>query len=302
MPARTWRTCCWFAPRCARGNWRFAPRSAASGGGSSGTDLAEALLLRGYRRSGQEWRWPGSGIHELLSDCAGGFAAPECHYDRSHPCLLFTLACGACLRGDLWHGARVYIASRPGLSSHQLRSQRDATAGLVGGRMRCATAVAVAASGIGICAVHRVRPDVPQLPAPAAREPRVRCEHRLLTFQLTGRGGQPTPEQRAAFQREIQQGLSHPGGVSVGRDCSVPACRGFQPHPLGTRAGSSADPSVNSKQPTSRSCCRAISKPCRCRLHCRPRPSTEAENAPTRNSGDHRSDRLPRRRFPGQVR
>jgi putative ABC transport system permease protein len=70
--------------------------------------------------------------------------------------------------------------------------------------------------------------DDPQLCRIAADQPRLRLSH-LLTFQLNG-GGQPDPQQRAAFQREVSRRLSALGGVkSVTASFPLPLTGGYSP-------------------------------------------------------------------------
>ena len=185
--------------------------------------LAEALLLSVCGSVlGLALAW--IGIHELLVIAPANL--PRLDAIKIDPVVLaFTVLAGLAAAA-IFGVVPALRASRPDVM-HVLRSS-GRTAGLGAGRLlRNGVVIAEVAlsfvlligSGLmfrSFLELQRINPGFDS--------------HRLLTFLLIrGRGGRE-PEQRAAFQREIKQGLSQLGGVeSVTAAIPFPLAGGFSP-------------------------------------------------------------------------
>jgi predicted permease len=188
----------------------------------AGQILAEALLLAALGGAGGvALAWVG--IHELRAIAPADL--PRLNTIAIDPVVLSFSLLAALASAALFGMAPVYIASRPGLVDQLRAAGRNA--GLVGGGgLRNAVAVTQVAlafvlligSGLmfrSFLALQHVNPGFdPQ---------------NLLTFQLQS-GGQPTLEQRAAFQQNVRARLAAiPGVVSVAAVAPLPLAGGFSP-------------------------------------------------------------------------
>ncbi len=185
--------------------------------------LAEALLLSSLGTVlGLALAW--IGIHELLVIAPANL--PRLDTIRIDPVVVAFTALAGLAAAAIFGVVPALRASRPDIM-HVLRSS-GRTAGLGGGRLlrNSVVIVEVALSfvlliGSGLMfrsflELQRINPGFDS--------------HRLLTFLLVGGRGGRAPEQRAAFQREIQQGLSQLGGVeSVTAAFPFPLAGGFNP-------------------------------------------------------------------------
>jgi predicted permease len=188
----------------------------------AGQILAEALLLAVLGGAGGvTLAW--LGIYELRAIAPADL--PRLDTIAIDPAVLGFSLLAALASAAVFGLAPVYIASRPGLIDQLRASGRNA--GLVGGgglrNVVAVTQVALAfvlliGSGLmfrSFLALQHVNPGFdPQ---------------NLLTFQLQA-AGQPTLEQRAAFQHNVRDRLAAiPGVVSVGAVSPLPLAGGFTP-------------------------------------------------------------------------
>jgi putative ABC transport system permease protein len=185
--------------------------------------LAEALLLSALGTIlGLGLAW--IGIHELLVIAPANL--PRLDSIRIDPVVVAFTALAGLAAAAIFGVVPALRASRPDVM-HVLRSS-GRTAGLGGGRLlRNAVVVTEVAlsfvlligSGLmfrSFLELQRINPGFDS--------------HRLLTFLLIGGRGGRAPEQRAALQREIKQGLSQLGGVeSVTAAIPFPLAGGFSP-------------------------------------------------------------------------
>ena len=185
--------------------------------------LAEALLLSVCGSVlGLALAW--IGIHELLVIAPANL--PRLDAIKIDPVVLAFTALAGLAAAAIFGVVPALRASRPDVM-HVLRSS-GRTAGLGAGRLlRNGVVIAEVAlsfvlligSGLmfrSFLELQRINPGFDS--------------HRLLTFLLVGGRGGREPEQRAAFQREIQQGLSQLGGVeSVTAAIPFPLAGGFSP-------------------------------------------------------------------------
>ena len=188
----------------------------------AGQILAEALLLAAIGGAGGV-ALAYVGIHELRAIAPPDL--PRLNTITIDPAVLGFSLLAALASAALFGMAPVYIASRPGLIDQLRAAGRNA--GLVGGgKLRNAVAVTQVAlafvlligSGLmfrSFLALQHVNPGFdPQ---------------GLLTFQLQ-RSGQPTLEQRAAFQQNVSDRLAAiPGVVSASAGAPFPLAGGFSP-------------------------------------------------------------------------
>jgi putative ABC transport system permease protein len=185
--------------------------------------LAEALLLSSVGTVlGLGLAW--IGIHELLVIAPANL--PRLDAIKIDPVVVAFTALAGLAAAAIFGIVPALRASRPDVM-HVLRSS-GRTAGLGGGRLlrNSVVIVEVALSfvlliGSGLMfrsflELQRINPGFDS--------------HRLLTFLLIGGRGGSAPEQRAALQREIKQGLSQLGGVeSVTAATPFPLAGGFSP-------------------------------------------------------------------------
>ena len=185
--------------------------------------LAEALLLSSVGTVlGLGLAW--IGIHELLVIAPANL--PRLDAIKIDPVVVAFTALAGLAAAAIFGIVPALRASRPDVM-HILRSS-GRTAGLGGGRLlrNSVVIVEVALSfvlliGSGLMfrsflELQRINPGFDS--------------HRLLTFLLIGGRGGSAPEQRAALQREIKQGLSQLGGVeSVTAATPFPLAGGFSP-------------------------------------------------------------------------
>jgi predicted permease len=188
----------------------------------AGQMLAEALLLAAIGGAGGV-ALAYVGIHALRAIAPPDL--PRLNTITIDPAVLGFSLLAALASAALFGMAPVYIASRPGLIDQLRAAGRNA--GLVGGgKLRNAVAVTQVAlafvlligSGLmfrSFLALQHVNPGFdPQ---------------GLLTFQLQ-RSGQPTLEQRAAFQQNVSDRLAAiPGVVSASAGAPLPLAGGFSP-------------------------------------------------------------------------
>ena len=185
--------------------------------------LAEALLLSGLGTAlGLGLAW--IGIHELLVIAPANL--PRLESITIDPRVLLFTALAGLATAAIFGMAPALRASRPDVM-HVLRAS-GRTAGLGGGRLlRNSVVIAEVAlsfvlligSGLmfrSFLELQRIDPGFDS--------------HRLLTFLLSGGRNARAPEQRAAIQREIRQGLSSVGGVEgVAAAFPFPLAGGFSP-------------------------------------------------------------------------
>lgn len=164
------------------------------------------------------------GIHELLVIAPANL--PRLDAIKIDPLVLAFTALAGLAAAVIFGMAPALRASRPDVM-HVLRAS-GRTAGLGGGRLlRNSVVIAEVAlsfvlligSGLmfrSFLELQKINPGFDS--------------HHLLTFQLIGGRVARAPEQRAAFQREIRQGLSSLGGVeNVSAAFPFPLAGGFSP-------------------------------------------------------------------------
>lgn len=164
------------------------------------------------------------GIHELLVIAPANL--PRLDGIGIDPAVVVFTALAGLAAAAIFGVTPALKASRPDVM-HVLRSS-GRTAGLGGGKLlRNSVVVAEVALSfvllIGSGLMFRSFLELQRI------DPGFDAHH-LLTFQLIGGRAGRSPEQRAAFQREIQQGLSSIGGVeSVAAASPFPLAGGFSP-------------------------------------------------------------------------
>ena len=164
------------------------------------------------------------GIHELLVIAPANL--PRLESIGIDPAVVIFTALAGLVAAAIFGVTPALKASRPDVM-HVLRSS-GRTAGLGGGKLlRNSVVVAEVALSfvllIGSGLMFRSFLELQRI------DPGFDSRH-LLTFQLIGGRAGRSPEQRAAFQREIQQGLSTIGGVeSVTAAFPFPLAGGFSP-------------------------------------------------------------------------